>query len=423
MSEWGLLDMPAALDWLARRFRGLPLRHASGTASAGSSSAACTTRPRPARTSWSPPRPATGARQRLPFRYLALLFWKLYGPLELWRRGYVPRGALWRGAAAAARRVPASGAGGASAPRTSRRTSMRDLRAARSPRCAHRCSRWPSATIPIATPRGGRGAALAPIRTRRSSGAGSRRREAGVRRIGHHGFFAERHRESLWRAALDWIDARCAYDGLGGGAAAAAAAARCARRARGRCASSTMTPPRSCTGASRSSSSSQAYTVAAITCSRVPPRRRSRAGAPARTRSGSARATCADSAQPTSTSQPRAVSGSNFCVERQRQQQQAEDQRAGEHDAARAVAGAQTRHGENVGGVEARGAESQARRRPSARPPPAELRAQDQQHARRRRAASPAESRAADARPKRPGKNADDASARSWPRASKRRPR
>jgi predicted alpha/beta hydrolase len=34
--------------------------------------------------------------------------------------------------------------------------------------------------------------------------------QAGVRGIGHSGFFAERHRESLWRATLDWIDARCA---------------------------------------------------------------------------------------------------------------------------------------------------------------------------------------------------------------------
>jgi predicted alpha/beta hydrolase len=33
--------------------------------------------------------------------------------------------------------------------------------------------------------------------------------DAGVRAIGHHGFFSERHRDSLWRGALDWIDARC----------------------------------------------------------------------------------------------------------------------------------------------------------------------------------------------------------------------
>jgi predicted alpha/beta hydrolase len=34
--------------------------------------------------------------------------------------------------------------------------------------------------------------------------------DAGVRAIGHHGFFSERHRDLLWRGALDWVDARCA---------------------------------------------------------------------------------------------------------------------------------------------------------------------------------------------------------------------
>ena len=34
--------------------------------------------------------------------------------------------------------------------------------------------------------------------------------DVGERAIGHHGFFAERHRDSLWRETLDWIDARCA---------------------------------------------------------------------------------------------------------------------------------------------------------------------------------------------------------------------
>src|SRR5262249_18331202 len=32
--------------------------------------------------------------------------------------------------------------------------------------------------------------------------------EAGVPRIGHSGFFSSRHRDSLWRSLLDWIDAR-----------------------------------------------------------------------------------------------------------------------------------------------------------------------------------------------------------------------
>jgi predicted alpha/beta hydrolase len=32
----------------------------------------------------------------------------------------------------------------------------------------------------------------------------------GARRIGHHGFFGEQQRETLWRAALDWLEQRCA---------------------------------------------------------------------------------------------------------------------------------------------------------------------------------------------------------------------
>jgi predicted alpha/beta hydrolase len=32
--------------------------------------------------------------------------------------------------------------------------------------------------------------------------------DAGVRSLGHRGFFAERHRDLLWPAAFDWLDAR-----------------------------------------------------------------------------------------------------------------------------------------------------------------------------------------------------------------------
>jgi predicted alpha/beta hydrolase len=79
-------------------------------------------------------------RQRVQFRYLALIFWKVYGPLMLRRRGYIPRGVVWTGES-----LP------------------------------------PGVFLQ----------------------AGAR-----VRSIGHHGFFAERHRESLWRGVLDWLDAR-----------------------------------------------------------------------------------------------------------------------------------------------------------------------------------------------------------------------
>ena len=30
--------------------------------------------------------------------------------------------------------------------------------------------------------------------------------DAGVRRIGHHGFFRSEHRDTLWRPPVDWLD-------------------------------------------------------------------------------------------------------------------------------------------------------------------------------------------------------------------------
>jgi hypothetical protein len=32
--------------------------------------------------------------------------------------------------------------------------------------------------------------------------------DVGVKRIGHEGFFSSKHRDTLWRAVVDWIDAR-----------------------------------------------------------------------------------------------------------------------------------------------------------------------------------------------------------------------
>ncbi|HEX8782321.1 MAG TPA: hypothetical protein VF764_03055, partial [Steroidobacteraceae bacterium] len=68
---------------------------------------------------------------------------------------------------------------------------------------------WGFADDPIATP-----AAVAALLESYAHAPIERRwtlpAAVGARAIGHHGFFAERHRDSLWRAALDWIDARCA---------------------------------------------------------------------------------------------------------------------------------------------------------------------------------------------------------------------
>ncbi len=207
MSDWGLLDMPAALEWLARRCRGLPLVTLGH--SVGGQLIGCMYNQAVARAHVMCATSIGYWRgQRVPFRYLALLFWKLYGPLELRFRGYVPRGALWRGDALPpgvflewrkwclrtthfAPDLVGDARGGAFA-------------AVRAPILSLSFS-----DDPIATPR-----AVEALLALYPNAAIERRcatpAQAGVRRIGHHGFFAEQHRETLWRATLDWVDARCA---------------------------------------------------------------------------------------------------------------------------------------------------------------------------------------------------------------------
>ena len=147
-------------------------------------------------------------RQRAPFRYQALAFWKLYGPLMLRRHGYVPAGVVWsgeslpRGVFLQWRAWCLSSARFGSA--LDADLSDAEFAAVRTPLLS-----WGFGDDPIATPAAVEALlesyANAPIERRWTRPA-----ELGVRAIGHHGFFAERHRDSLWRAALDWIDARCA---------------------------------------------------------------------------------------------------------------------------------------------------------------------------------------------------------------------
>jgi predicted alpha/beta hydrolase len=204
MSDWGRLDMPAALGWLAVRCPGRPL--ATLGHSIGGQLIGCMPNEALARAHLLIAT-STGywRLQRVPFRYQALLFWKVYGPLALARHGCVPTGWVWRGTTlprevflewrewclrpdhfAAGLALGAAGFGNVRTPLLS----------------------WSFSDDPIATP-----AAVeallrfyprAAIERRTSTPAG-----LGVRAIGHHGFFAERHRDSLWRGALDWIEARC----------------------------------------------------------------------------------------------------------------------------------------------------------------------------------------------------------------------
>ncbi len=204
MSDWGLLDMPAALEWLGKRFRGQPLVTLGH--SVGGQLIGCMPNQAAARAHVMVATSIGYWRgQRVPFRYLALLFWKLYGPLELKYRGYVPHGIVWRGDA-----LPAGvflewrtwclrpehfapDLGGDS----------REFAAVRAPILSLSFS-----DDPIATPR-----AVEALLALYPNAAIERRcatpAQAGVRRIGHHGFFAERHRETLWRPTLDWIEAHC----------------------------------------------------------------------------------------------------------------------------------------------------------------------------------------------------------------------
>ncbi|HXW74382.1 MAG TPA: alpha/beta hydrolase [Steroidobacteraceae bacterium] len=206
MSEWGRLDMPAALEALAQRFPHLPLFTLGH--SVGGQLIGCMPNQSLARAHVMIAA-STGywRRQRLPFRYQALVFWKIHGPLMLRRRGYVPRGAIWTGESLPAgvflqwRRWCLSPAPfGATLD-----ADMPDdgFAAVRAPVLA-----WGFSDDPIATPAAVE-ALLGSYRNARIERRWTSPAEAGVRVIGHHGFFAERHRDSLWRAALDWIDACC----------------------------------------------------------------------------------------------------------------------------------------------------------------------------------------------------------------------
>ena len=207
MIEWGRLDMSAALAALDGRFPQLPLFTLGH--SVGGQLIGCMPNQALARAHVMVATSIGYWRgQRVPFRYLALLFWKVLGPLELKTRGYVPRGAVWRGDA-----LPPG------VFLEWRKWCLRPQHFA--PDLVSDPVRGPFAAVrapvlclsfsddPIATPR-----AVEALLAFYPNAAIERRlitpAQAGVRHIGHHGFFAERHRETLWRATLDWIDARCA---------------------------------------------------------------------------------------------------------------------------------------------------------------------------------------------------------------------
>ncbi len=207
MSQWGRLDMPAALGWLSARFPHLPactLGHSVGGQLLGAMDNAALARAHVMIAA------ATGywGRQRRPFRYQALLFWKLYGPWMLARRGYVPRGLLWRGESLPPG-VFRQWRSWCLSPAAYGPELDADLAGSRFGEVRGPLLVWGFTDDPIATPH-----AVEALLVSYSVAAIERRwtqpAAVGARRLGHHGFFAERFRDSLWRAALDWLDARLA---------------------------------------------------------------------------------------------------------------------------------------------------------------------------------------------------------------------
>ena len=206
MSDWGLLDMPAALDAAAQRAQGLPvltLGHSVGGQFLGllrNHALAC-----------AHVQIATSVGywrwEGAPFKYLAWWFWRVHGPVLLAIKGYVPSGGGWAG-------LPLP------------RGVFEEWRRW----CLRPGHFGPDLTTYLAgnvfaeirAPLLSLGFTDDPIATRRTVAAldaffpnVSREsrwyspRDLGVKRIGHEGFFSSKHRNSLWRPVADWIDARC----------------------------------------------------------------------------------------------------------------------------------------------------------------------------------------------------------------------
>jgi len=208
MSDWGMLDMPAALAYLAERFPNLPLLTVGH--SVGGQLVGCMYNQSRARAHLMLAT-STGywRHERVPFRYAALFLWKIYGPLMLRRLGYVPRGVVWRGDALPPG-VFLQWRKWCLDPRYFGADLDAELKGSQFAEVRAPVLAWGFTDDPIATP-----AAVEALLGPYYPNALIERRwtrpsQVGARVIGHHGFFTERYRDSLWREAVDWIEARSA---------------------------------------------------------------------------------------------------------------------------------------------------------------------------------------------------------------------
>ncbi len=205
MSDWGLLDMPTALDAAAERAQGLPVvtfghsvggqflglmrNHALARAHVQVATSVGWWR-------WEQP----------PFKYLAWWFWRVHGPVMLALKGYIPSGFGWAGLP-----LPRGVYG------EWRRWCLQpnhfgpDLDTYLSGHVFNEI-RAPLLNVAftddaIATRRAVEGMnAFYPNAAREQRWYSPR--DVGSRRIGHEGFFFPKHRDSLWRPVVDWMDVR-----------------------------------------------------------------------------------------------------------------------------------------------------------------------------------------------------------------------
>ena len=204
MSDWGLLDMRAALDAGAERAQGQPVV-TFGHSVGGQFLGLLNNHARAAAHVQIATSVGYWPWEHAPFRYFVWWFWRVHGPVMLALKGYIPTGGGWAGLPLprgvyeewrrwclrpdhfgpdlhtyladnyyAEIRAPLLSVGFTDDAIATRRT-VTELdkffpNAARE-------SRWYSPA------------------------------DAGSKRIGHEGFFATRHRDTLWRPVIDWIDA------------------------------------------------------------------------------------------------------------------------------------------------------------------------------------------------------------------------
>lgn len=205
MSDWGLFDMRTALDAGAERAAGLPLftlGHSIGGQLLGLLKNHALAR--------AHVQIATSVGywrwELAPFKYLAWWFWRVHGPIMLALKGYIPSGGGWSG-------LPL--------PRGVyeewRRWCLRPEHFGPDLHTYLSDNVFADIRAPLLTV----GFTDDPIATRRTVAElhkffPNARREsrwyspadAGGGRIGHEGFFASRHRDTLWRPTIDWIDAQ-----------------------------------------------------------------------------------------------------------------------------------------------------------------------------------------------------------------------